>query len=95
MTKKRISYLKLGYEVTAIHIINSTSFLVGIPNKIFLLDCSNFNKMEIIDQIEIDGIPIAFDGEEEFYCAISRESRLGRWKRDRNGHNMILKLKLV
>lgn len=95
LTKKRISFLKLENEITAIHIINSKTFLVGCPGYIYLIDFSNFNKMEIIDQIKVDGIPIAFCGTNDIYCGISRESRLGRWKKFKNGNNSVIKISII
>lgn len=89
---KRISFLKFKDSISSIHIVSSTKILVGVPNFIFLIDFSNFNKMEILQEIQIDGIPVDFCGKEKVYCAISRESRIGRWKRCKDGKNQIITL---
>ena len=95
LTKKRISFLKIEDQITAMHVINTHSFLIGYPGHILLIDFSNFNKMEISDRISIDGIPVAFHGDSNIYCCISRESRIGRWRKFKEGHNSVLNIKLV
>lgn len=95
ITKKRISFLKLADQISSICPLTKTSFLVGIPNRIILVDFSNFNKMEIIDEIEVNGIPVAFCSEnKEIFVAISRESRIGRWRKEKEGDNQVLRLKI-
>ncbi|ELA41256.1 uncharacterized protein VICG_01745 [Vittaforma corneae ATCC 50505] len=92
---KRISFLKLGSAITAIHILGSTHLLVGTVCFIYLVDLSNFNRMVIAQELPVDGIPIGFFGTEVIYCAISRESRLGRWLKCKKGHNQLVVLSIM
>jgi hypothetical protein len=91
---KRISYLKFNSQITSIYVISSTLILVGVPSFIYLVDFSKFNKMEISSELKIDGIPIDFCGKDKIYCAISRESRLGRWKKCKTAHNQVIEMEI-
>lgn len=93
-SKKRVSFLKTKGPITAIHILDDESVLIGTPGAILLVDFSNFNRFEVVDEIEIDGIPISFFGKETIYCGISRESRLGRWQKYKKGHNQVIALNI-
>lgn len=95
INKKRISFHKFNQSITAIHVINESTIVIGMLSAIHLLDISNFNTIEIADTVEIDGIAIDFAVKEKMiYCAISRESRLGRWQKCKEGKNQIVSLKL-
>ncbi|KAM0680012.1 hypothetical protein GINT2_001698 [Glugoides intestinalis] len=94
INKKKVSFLNMKNPITAIHVINKTLFLVGSLRSICLVDFSSFNKMNIVDELEVDGIPVAFDGKDDIYCAVSRESRLGRWQKCKEGHNQLLKMNI-
>lgn len=94
INKKKVSFLHMKSPITAIHVISKNLFLAGSLRSIHLIDFSSFNKMQIIDEIEVDGIPVAFNGKETIYCAVSRESRLGRWQKCTDGHNQLLKLNI-
>lgn len=92
---KRISFLKFNSAITALHTLDSAHLLVGTLHFIHLVDLSNFNKMEITQELSVGGIPIDFCGNEVVYCAVSRESRLGRWMKCKNGNNQLIALNLA
>lgn len=94
INKKRISFHKFEQSITSIHVIDESRILVGISSAIHLLDISNFNTIEIVDKIEVDGIPVDFTGKDRIYCALSRESRLGRWLKYKEGHNQIIQISI-
>jgi len=96
ITKKRISFCKLGSKIASVHIINRNLLLVGTVNsKISLISISDFNKMDIVEKIDVDGIPVDFCSHNGVVvCALSRESRLGRWDLNRKAHNQIIHLKI-
>lgn len=89
---KRISFLKFKFAPTAIQILSSTRLLVGMKFEVHLVDISQFNRMESIFKMEVAGIPVDFWGDGPIYCAVSRESRFGRWDKCTSGQNQIIKM---
>lgn len=92
--RKRICYLKMEGPVSALHVLSSELLLVGTKGKIALVGFSNFNTLAKIEEVEVEGIPVAFDGKKEVYCALSRESRLERWLKCKDGKNLVVKLNI-
>lgn len=95
-TKKKLSFLKLDSAVSSISVLPNQLFLVGtIDCKISLVSVADFNKLVLVDQLTVDGIPIDFiEHNEDILCAISRESRLGRWHVSRTSHNQVIKVRI-
>lgn len=92
VTKKRLFSLKLDGSITAIYLISSTCLIVGTASsKIYLINVLDFYKMEILQEVDVGGIPIGFSlGDKGLYAALSRESRLGRWHRNINSRNQLV-----
>lgn len=97
VTRKRVSFLKFAHPIASLWVVGQNSMLVGTADcKISLVDLSEFNKMVLVDQIHVGGIPVEFCWHEnEIACAISRESRLGRWNVAVDSHNQLIRLKII
>lgn len=97
VTRKRVSFLKFTHSISSLWAVSQTSVLVGTTDcRISLVDLSGFNKMILVDQISIGGIPVEFcEHGSEIACAVSRESRLGRWNVSESAHNQLIKLKVI
>lgn len=96
-TRKRISFLKFPHTVSSLWAARETSMLVGTTDcKVSLVGLSEFNKLVLLDQIPAGGIPVEFCRHgDRISCAVSRESRLGRWNIVRGAHNQIINLKIA
>lgn len=97
---KRTSFLRLKAPPSALLVLSPTLLLVGVDTAVHLVDLSNFNRMELAGTVEVKGMPVAFarnykeGGDLTVSCAISRESRLGRWRKLKEGRNELIQLRI-
>lgn len=95
-SKKKITFLRLNSRISSIHLLDVNTFVIGtVECNLNIITVSDYNKMILVDTLITDGIPVDMCiNDDKIYCAVSRESRLGRWNTSRKSHNMILNLKV-
>jgi hypothetical protein len=88
---KMILSTKLSAGVQSIYIVDDYVYLVGLLNSRVCLVHHIDNSLKIIDEIEVEGIPIGFTRyKNQIAVAISREPRLGRWGHRKDGKNKVI-----
>lgn len=93
-THKKLNFTDLKSSIHSLFIYDNNTILVGTGNcKIILCDLES---LKVLDEISCDGIAIGFcKYENEIVAALSRESRLGRWKKNKNSHNSLKFLQII